>query len=98
MRTVIEFFDYDPYSWDSTIITERARIEAQIKTAEAAAKMRAEEESRQQREKEREAARAAIEKVLYLLYVFSVTWILYNYQNVFLILSFVDEKNRGYRT
>ncbi|KAK7412529.1 hypothetical protein VNO78_03993 [Psophocarpus tetragonolobus] len=42
---------------------ERARIEAQIKTAEAAARMRAEEESRQQREKEREAARAAIEKM-----------------------------------
>ncbi|RDX76870.1 Transcription factor GTE12, partial [Mucuna pruriens] len=42
---------------------ERARIEAQIKTAEAAARMRAEEESRQRREKEREAARAAIEKM-----------------------------------
>jgi hypothetical protein len=47
-------------------ITERARIEAQIKTAEAAERMRAEEESRKQREKEREAARAAIEKVLFL--------------------------------
>ncbi|XP_027330871.1 transcription factor GTE12 isoform X1 [Abrus precatorius] len=42
---------------------ERARIEAQIKTAEAAARMRAEEELRQRREKEREAARAAIEKM-----------------------------------
>ncbi|KAK7245608.1 hypothetical protein RIF29_40455 [Crotalaria pallida] len=42
---------------------ERARIEAQIKTAEATARMRAEEESRQRREKEREAARAAIEKM-----------------------------------
>ncbi|KAL2980028.1 hypothetical protein AAZX31_13G204700 [Glycine max] len=42
---------------------ERARIEAQIKTAEAAARMRAEEESRQRREKEREASRAAIEKM-----------------------------------
>ncbi|KAL2579773.1 hypothetical protein AAZV13_15G083200 [Glycine max] len=42
---------------------ERARIEAQIKIAEAAARMRAEEESRQRREKEREAARAAIEKM-----------------------------------
>ncbi|CAJ2658730.1 unnamed protein product [Trifolium pratense] len=42
---------------------ERARIEAQIKTAEAAERMRAEEESRKQREKEREAARAAIEKI-----------------------------------
>lgn len=47
-------------------ITEQARIEAQIKTAEAAARMRAEEELRQQREKEREAARVAIEKVLLL--------------------------------
>ncbi|KAJ1377930.1 hypothetical protein SESBI_48393 [Sesbania bispinosa] len=36
---------------------ERARIEAQIKTAEAAARMRAEEELKKQREKEREAAR-----------------------------------------
>ncbi|XP_058771392.1 transcription factor GTE11-like [Vicia villosa] len=42
---------------------EQARIEAQIKTAEAAARMRAEEETRQQIEKEREAARAAIEKM-----------------------------------
>ncbi|XP_057434090.1 transcription factor GTE10-like isoform X2 [Lotus japonicus] len=42
---------------------ERARIEAQIKTAEAAARARAEEELRQQREKEREAARAAIEEM-----------------------------------
>ncbi|ESW19952.1 hypothetical protein PHAVU_006G168500 [Phaseolus vulgaris] len=42
---------------------ERARIEAQIKTAEAAARSRAEEESRQRREKEREAARVAIEKM-----------------------------------
>ncbi|CAK8530847.1 unnamed protein product [Lathyrus sativus] len=40
---------------------EQVRIEAQIKTAEAAARMRAEEETRQQIEKEREAARAAIE-------------------------------------
>lgn len=46
-------------------ITERARIEAVIKTAEATAKMRAEEELRQKREKEREAARAAIEKVFF---------------------------------
>ncbi|XP_019419693.1 PREDICTED: transcription factor GTE12-like isoform X2 [Lupinus angustifolius] len=42
---------------------ERAKIEAQIKTAEAAARMRAEEELRQQREKEREAARLAIQKM-----------------------------------
>ncbi|KAK7303045.1 hypothetical protein RJT34_13944 [Clitoria ternatea] len=42
---------------------ERARIEAQIKTAEAAARMRVEEESRLRREKEREAARAAIEQM-----------------------------------
>ncbi|XP_061356078.1 transcription factor GTE12-like isoform X2 [Gastrolobium bilobum] len=42
---------------------ERARIEAQIKTAEAAARMRAEEDLRQRREKEREAARVAIEKM-----------------------------------
>lgn len=42
---------------------ERARIEAQIKTAEAAARMKAEEELRQRIEKEREAARAAIEKM-----------------------------------
>ncbi|KAL2341074.1 hypothetical protein Fmac_009014 [Flemingia macrophylla] len=42
---------------------ERARIEAQIKTAEAAAKMKADEELRQRIEKEREAARAAIAKM-----------------------------------
>lgn len=48
-------------------LTERARIEAQIKTAEAAARSRAEEESRQRREKEREAARVAIEKVLLVI-------------------------------
>lgn len=51
-------------------ITEQARIEAQIKTAETAARMRAEEESRQQIEKEREAARAAIEKVIFLSYLY----------------------------
>lgn len=49
-------------------LTERARIEAQIKTAEAAARTRAEEESRRRREKEREAARVAIEKVLFIIY------------------------------
>ncbi|KAE9591361.1 hypothetical protein Lal_00038649 [Lupinus albus] len=42
---------------------ERARIEAQIKTAEAAARMSAEEELMHQREKEREAARLAIQKM-----------------------------------
>lgn len=42
---------------------EQARIEAQIKAAEAAERMRAEEELRQQIEKEREAARAAIEQM-----------------------------------
>ncbi|KAL4349086.1 hypothetical protein AHAS_Ahas10G0006800 [Arachis hypogaea] len=42
---------------------ERARIEAQIKHAEAAARLKLEEESRQRREKEREAARLAIEKM-----------------------------------
>ena len=53
----------NPCSSYAACFTERARIEAQIKTAEAAARMRAEEESRQRREKEREASRAAIEKV-----------------------------------
>ncbi|MED6133543.1 hypothetical protein PIB30_029236 [Stylosanthes scabra] len=42
---------------------ERARIEAQIKRAEAAARLKLEEESRQRREREREAARLAIEKM-----------------------------------
>ena len=56
------------YSLYVACLTERARIEAQIKTAEAAARTRAEEESRQRREKEREAARVAIEKVLFIIY------------------------------
>ncbi|KAI4298196.1 hypothetical protein L6164_031784 [Bauhinia variegata] len=42
---------------------EKARIEAQIKAAEAAARMKAAGESKQQREKEREAARAAIQQM-----------------------------------
>ncbi|XP_054777014.1 transcription factor GTE12-like [Prosopis cineraria] len=42
---------------------ERARIEAQIRSVEAATKKRAEEESKQRREKQREAARVMIDKV-----------------------------------
>lgn len=42
--------------------TEKARIEAQIKAAEA----RVEAESRKQRERDREAARIALQKVCFL--------------------------------
>ncbi|WOL10419.1 transcription factor GTE9-like [Canna indica] len=42
---------------------EKARIEAQVKAAEIAAKMKAEDELKIQREKEREAARLALQKM-----------------------------------
>uniref|UniRef100_A0A5B7AEQ2 Putative transcription factor GTE9 isoform X3 n=1 Tax=Davidia involucrata TaxID=16924 RepID=A0A5B7AEQ2_DAVIN len=42
---------------------ERARIEAQIRAAEAASRMRAEAELKMQREREREAARLALQKM-----------------------------------
>ncbi|OIW17944.1 hypothetical protein TanjilG_17780 [Lupinus angustifolius] len=42
---------------------ERAKIEAQIKSAEVAARMKAGEEYKKQREREREAARVALQKM-----------------------------------
>ncbi|KAK3000716.1 hypothetical protein RJ639_021954 [Escallonia herrerae] len=42
---------------------EKARIEAQIRAAEAASRLRAEAELKKQREKEREAARIALQKM-----------------------------------
>ncbi|KAI3409406.1 uncharacterized protein J3R85_019345 [Psidium guajava] len=42
---------------------EKARIEAQIRAAEAAERMRAEAEARKQRERDREAARIALQKM-----------------------------------
>uniref|UniRef100_A0A5B7AEL2 Putative transcription factor GTE9 isoform X1 n=1 Tax=Davidia involucrata TaxID=16924 RepID=A0A5B7AEL2_DAVIN len=42
---------------------EKARIEAQIRAAEAASRMRAEAELKMQREREREAARLAVQKM-----------------------------------
>lgn len=47
----------------SSCSAEKARIEAQIKAAEAASRMKAEIELKKQREKEREAARTALQKV-----------------------------------
>jgi hypothetical protein len=44
--------------------TEKARIEAQVKAAEAAAQLKVEEEIRTKREKERKAARLALHMVL----------------------------------
>lgn len=44
--------------------TEKARIEAQVKAAEAAAQRKFEEEMRMKREQEREAARLALRMVL----------------------------------
>lgn len=45
------------------LYTEKAKIEAQIKAAEAASRVRAEAEVKLQRDKAREAARLALEKV-----------------------------------
>lgn len=44
--------------------TEKGRLEAQVRAAEAASRMKAETESKLQREKEREAARVALQKVV----------------------------------
>lgn len=46
--------------------TERARIEAQIKAADLALRLKAEAEKKLQRERDREAARIALQKVIYL--------------------------------
>ena len=48
--------------------TEKAKIEAQIRAAEAAAKMKAEGELKKRREREREAARMALQKVYPFLF------------------------------
>lgn len=48
-------------TWNS--LTEKARIEAQIKAAEVAFSLRAQEELRIRRERERDAARIALQKV-----------------------------------
>lgn len=48
-------------------LAEAVRIEAQIKAAETASRVRAEAELKMQREREREAARLALQKV----YIFS---------------------------
>jgi hypothetical protein len=45
-------------------VTEKARIEAQVKAAETAAQLKLEEEMRMKREKERKAARLALHMVL----------------------------------
>lgn len=47
----------------SLTCTERARIEAQIKAADMALRLKAEAEKKQQRERDREAARIALQKV-----------------------------------
>lgn len=54
-----------------TLITEKARIEAEIRAAEAATRMRAENELKQQRERKREEARMAVEKVYLCFKVFT---------------------------
>jgi len=45
------------------LLAERAKIEAQIRVAEAASRMKEELDLKQKREREREAARAAVHKV-----------------------------------
>ena len=85
---------YSSYSLYVACLTERARIEAQIKTAEAAARTRAEEESRHRREKEREAARVAIEKVLLINYKRGCKLNFRYYVIEYLMMCFVDAKNR----
>lgn len=47
-----------------TSFSEKARIEAQVKAAEAAAQLKLEEEMRMKREQERKAARLAVHMVL----------------------------------
>lgn len=49
-------------------LTEKASIEAQIKAAEDASRMREKIELKQQRKKERKAARVALEQV-FLIYI-----------------------------
>ena len=49
------------------VLAEKARIEAQIKAAEAASQMKAESELKLQRDREREAARLALQKVCFFL-------------------------------
>lgn len=44
-------------------LTEKARIEAQIRAAEVASSLRAQEELRIRRERERDEARIALQKV-----------------------------------
>lgn len=47
--------------------TERARLEAQIKAADMALRLKAEAEKKQQRDREREASRMAVQKVRWRL-------------------------------
>jgi len=51
-------------TWLHVQISEKARIEAQVKAAEAAAQLKLEEEMRRKREQERKAARLALHMVL----------------------------------
>ena len=52
------------------LLAETARIEAQIREAEAALRRKEEAECKQQREREREAARVALQKVYFYLNYF----------------------------
>ena len=51
------------YAFPCLKYTERERIEAQIKAADMALRLKAEAEKKQQRERDREAARIALQKV-----------------------------------
>jgi hypothetical protein len=55
------------------LLAERARIEAQIRAAEAAARLKEEAELKQQRQREREAARVALQKVYFCLIVLYIS-------------------------
>lgn len=56
------------YAFPFLNYTERERIEAQIKAADMALRLKAEAEKKQQRERDREAARIALQKVIHRLF------------------------------
>lgn len=64
------------YAFPFRNYTERERIEAQIKAADMALRLKVEAEKKQQRERDREAARIALQKVIhpllttFIMYIF----------------------------
>lgn len=78
-------------------VTERARIEAQVKAAEAAAQLKLEEEMRTKREKERKAARLALHMVLPACHFLTEhLWLMPHYGYSGCSLWHVDEEDCWY--